>query len=144
MWKYSSFRKIHYFFASIHCTFFVELWIFCWSMFALRAPLRKKSAWVPKEVARILNRRCQFLMGNSSSLLSDRLSWRRSCSSMTSSWPDYRFENIQEPFGYWSELVFPSSRWTRPKRAPLLGAPKCEPPPKEWAGIFGEGCEILE
>ncbi len=40
------------------------------------------------------------------------------------------------------ELVFPSSHSTRPKRAPLQGAPRCAPPPKEKVGIFGEGCEI--
>ncbi len=28
--------------------------------------------------------------------------------------------------------------------APLQGTPRCEPPPKERAGIFSEGCEILE
>ncbi len=27
---------------------------------------------------------------------------------------------------------------------PLQGTPRCEPPPKERVGIFGEGCEILE
>ncbi len=26
----------------------------------------------------------------------------------------------------------------------LQGTPRCEPPPKERVGIFGEGCEILE
>ncbi len=41
-------------------------------------------------------------------------------------------------------LFFPSYRSTRPKRAPLQGTPRCEPPPKEKVGIFGEGCEILE
>ncbi len=29
-------------------------------------------------------------------------------------------------------------------RAPLQGTPRCEPPPKERVGTFGEGCEILE
>ncbi len=62
----------------------------------------------------------------------------------TSGWPDYRLQDIQRPFGCWSELVFPSSRLTWPKRAPLQGTPRCEPPPKERVGIFGEGCEILE
>ncbi len=47
-------------------------------------------------------------------------------------------------FSNWSELVFPPSCSTRPKRAPLQGTPRCEPPPKERVGIFGEGCEILE
>ncbi len=41
-------------------------------------------------------------------------------------------------------LFFPSSRSTRPKRAPLQGTPRCEPPPKVRVVIFGEGCEILE
>ncbi len=36
------------------------------------------------------------------------------------------------------------SRSTRPKRAPLKGAPRCEPPPTEREGIFSYGCEILE
>ncbi len=40
--------------------------------------------------------------------------------------------------------TFPSSRSTRPKRTPLQGTPRCEPPPKYGVGIFGEGCEILE
>ncbi len=62
----------------------------------------------------------------------------------TSGWPDYRLQDIQGPFGYWSELVFASFRSTRPKRAPLQGTPRCEPPPKERIGVFGEGCEILE
>ncbi len=39
---------------------------------------------------------------------------------------------------------FPSSRSTWPKRAPLQGTSRCEQPPKERVGIFGEGCEILE
>ncbi len=43
--------------------------------------------------------------------------------------------------GYWSKLVFPS---TRPMRAPLQGTPRWEPPPKERVSIFGEGCGILE
>ncbi len=140
VWNYSSFRKIQCCFASIHWTFFVGLWIFCCSIFALSAQLRKKSAWVPKEVARILNQRCQSLMENSSSPLSDR----RSCSSTTSGRPDYCLQGIQGPFGYWFDLVFPSSRSTRHKRAPLQGTPMCEPPPKERICIFGGDCEILE
>ncbi len=62
----------------------------------------------------------------------------------TSGWPHYRLQDIQGRLGYWSELVFPSSRSTQPKRAPLQGTPRCEPPLKERVGIFGEGCEILE
>ncbi len=42
----------------------------------------------------------------------------------TSGWSDYRLQDIQGPFGYWSELVFTSSRPTRPKRAPLQRTPK--------------------
>ncbi len=38
----------------------------------------------------------------------------------------------------------PPSLSMRPKRAPLQSTPRCEPPPKEKVGIFGEGCEILE
>ncbi len=49
----------------------------------------------------------------------------------TSGWPDYRLHDSWGLFGYWSELVFPSSRSTRPKRAPHQGTPRCEPPPKE-------------
>ncbi len=41
-------------------------------------------------------------------------------------------------------LIFPSSRSTWPRMAPLQGSPRCEPPPKEGVGIFGEGCQILE
>ncbi len=62
----------------------------------------------------------------------------------TPGWPHYRLQDIQGPFGYWFELVFPSSRSTRPKIAPLQGTPRCEPPPKERDGIFSEGCKILE
>ncbi len=54
------------------------------------------------------------------------------------------FDSNHGLFGYWSELVFPPSRSTRPKRALLQVFPKCEPPPKERVGIFGEACEILE
>ncbi len=39
---------------------------------------------------------------------------------------------------------FPPSRLTWPKRAPLQGTPRCEPPPKERVGIFGEGCAMLK
>ncbi len=48
--------------------------------------------------------------------------------------------------GFWILIrtCFPSSRSTRPKRAPVQGSPRCEPPPKERVGIFGEGFEILE
>ncbi len=41
-------------------------------------------------------------------------------------------------------LVFPPSCSTRPKRAPLHGTLRCEPPPKERVGIFVEGFEMLE
>ncbi len=62
----------------------------------------------------------------------------------TSSWLDYPLQDIHGPFGYWSELGLPPSRSTRAKRAPLQSTPRCEPPPKERDGIFGEGCEIRE
>ncbi len=39
----------------------------------------------------------------------------------TSGWPHYRLQDIQGPFGYWSEHIFPSSRSTWPERAPLQG-----------------------
>ncbi len=31
-----------------------------------------------------------------------------------------------------------------PRRHPYKDTPRCELPPKERGGIFGEGCEILE
>ncbi len=52
--------------------------------------------------------------------------------------------DIQEPVGYLSELVFPSSHSTRLKRAPLQGIPRCDTSPKDRVGIFGEGFEILD
>ncbi len=61
-----------------------------------------------------------------------------------SGWPHYRLQDFQGRFGYWSELVFPSSHSTRPKTAPLQGIPRFEPLPKERVGIFSEGYEILE
>ncbi len=57
---------------------------------------------------------------------------------------NYHLQDILGPFGYRSELVFPSSHSTRPKNAPLQGTLRCEPPTKERVGIFGEGYEILE
>ncbi len=61
---------------------------------------------------------------------------RRETAAATSGWPDYRLHDIHGPFGYWSELVFPPSCSKRPKRAPLQGTSRCEPPPKERVGIF--------
>ncbi len=60
----------------------------------------------------------------------------------TSGWPHCLLQDIQGPFWYWSELVFlrPARRGLRGH--PLQGTPRCEPPPKERVGIFGEGCEI--
>ncbi len=45
----------------------------------------------------------------------------------TSGWRHYCLQDIQGPFGYWSELVLPPSRSTRPKESPLQGTPRCEP-----------------
>ncbi len=48
-------------------------------------------------------------------------------------------DDIHGPFGYWSELVFPSSCSTRPKGAPLQGTTRYEPPPNEKVSIFRWG-----
>ncbi len=55
-------------------------------------------------------------------------------------WSDYHLQGIQGPFGYWYELVFPSSHSTRPKRAPLQGTPRCEPPGRHFRwGLWNTG-----
>ncbi len=46
-------------------------------------------------------------------------------------------------FGYWSELGFPPSRSTRPKRAPLQGTRRCEPPPKERVNVSKKRLEKI-
>ncbi len=69
---------------------------------------------------------------------------RETAAATTSGWPNYRLQDIHGSFGYWSELVFPSSRSTRPRRAPLQGTPGWEPPPRKRVSSFIEGCEILE
>ncbi len=56
---------------------------------------------------------------------------------MTSGWPNYRFQDIQGPFGYWSEFVFPPYCSTRSKRTLFQGTPRCEPPPKR--GLWNTG-----
>ncbi len=56
----------------------------------------------------------------------------------TSGKPDYRLQDVHEPFGYRSELVFPPSCSKLSKRAPLQGS-------RATAEIFfGGGCEILD
>ncbi len=45
---------------------------------------------------------------------------------------------------FWILIRTCSSSPLRPKRAPLQGTLRCEPPSKEKVGIFGEGCETLE
>ncbi len=88
--------------------------------------------------------RCRYQPFRANSKISYKVgSWHASASlrretavETTLCWPDYRLQDFQGPFGYWSELVFPPSRSMRPKRASLQGTPRCEPPPKERAGIW--------
>ncbi len=51
---------------------------------------------------------------------------RRETAATTSGWPHYRLQDIQGHFGYWPELVFPSSRSTQPKGAPLQSTLRCQ------------------
>ncbi len=58
----------------------------------------------------------------------------------TSSCPDYDIQDIHGSVGCGSTLIFSRSPSTQPKRKPLQGIPRYEPPQDWRVGIFGESC----